>query len=120
MDGGVAAGLAPNGPRNPHVAGFGSERVVLALAVGLPDGVDRRQVNDVEAHVGDAGEVLGRGLEGPVRSAAAGGAREELVPRPESSPLAIYGQLENGRVRGGATSIRVGEDELVQRAVDGP
>jgi hypothetical protein len=55
-----------------------------------------------------------------VRSAAAGGAREELVPRPESSPLAIYGQLENGRVRGGATSIRVGEDELVQRAVDGP
>ncbi len=44
-----------DGPRRADVTGFGSESVVASLAVDLADGMDRRKVDDVETHCGDAG-----------------------------------------------------------------
>ena len=49
-----------DGPRAARVVGPGVERVVAALAVRAADRVDRRQVDDVEAHVGDGGQPLAR------------------------------------------------------------
>ena len=78
----------------PTSPGPGVHGVVAALAVHGADRVDRRQVDDVEAHRGDAVELLGRGDERAVHRAAglvaaAGGAREELVPGAEEGALAV-------------------------------
>ncbi|MCO5595375.1 hypothetical protein L7F22_049417 [Adiantum nelumboides] len=72
-------------PRRADVARLGVDGVVAALAVHRADRVDRRQVDDVEAHLRDAVELLRRGDERAVHGAAglvaaAGGAGEELVP----------------------------------------
>ena len=44
----------------PGIARAGDERVVAALAVRRADRVDRRQVDDVEAELGEVGQHLGR------------------------------------------------------------
>ena len=87
VDGVVAAVLGADRPRRAGVALGRGQGVVGALAVDLADRVDRRQVDDVEAHVGDGVEPLGRGREGAAGDLAglgvvgrALGAREELVP----------------------------------------
>ena len=53
--------------------------VVPALAVRVPDRVDRRQVEDVEAELGEARQELADAGEAAPR------AREELVPRAEAA-----------------------------------
>ncbi len=73
-DGRVPTLGGPDGPRAARVVGAGVERVVRALAVGDADGVDGRQVDDVEAHLGHRGQALGRTGE------AALAAGEQLVP----------------------------------------
>jgi len=83
-------------PRRTDVALSGDERVVAALAVDPADRVDRRQVDDVEAHLRDPGQPVRGGREGTVPDRLSGRvdhgafrAREELVPRREQRALAI-------------------------------
>ena len=77
-----AAPIAQGTPGSPRT---GLERVVRALAERAPDGVDRRQVEDVEAEVGDVrqarDDVAERAVAAGLRR---GGAREELVPGREA------------------------------------
>ena len=59
--------LLPIAHGEPGSSGPGVEGVVGALAVDLADRVDRRQVDDVEAHRGDGVEPLrGRGRKVPL------------------------------------------------------
>ena len=69
--------------RHARVVGAGDERVVAALAVLAPDRVDRREVEDVEAVLGDRRDLL---LD---RVQAAPRAREQLVPGAEARPHAV-------------------------------
>ena len=67
------------------------------LRAVMPDRVDRRQVQDVEAHGRDLGHAPGRPLEAAERS------REQLVPGADQSPLAVHPQrhrVRRGQVRG--------------------
>src|SRR5690349_11075181 len=90
MYGVVPARRRADRPRAAGVVGPGFEGVVRALAVRLADGVDRRQVDDVEAHLGDGGETFHRGAERPApRPYRALGAREELVPGAVESALPV-------------------------------
>ena len=91
-DGVVAAVGRADGVRRAGIGGTRLESVVAPLAVRSPDRVDRREVDDVEAHRRDVGKAPlgfgeGRG-DRPLRIAALG-AREQLVPRAEASPLAV-------------------------------
>ena len=54
----MAAFLRPDGPRAPGVPRPGDERVVRAFAERVPDGVDGREVQDVEAQFGQPGDLL--------------------------------------------------------------
>ena len=92
----VAAVPRPDRPRRSWIVGAGVEGVVGPLAVDLPDRVDRRQVDDVEAHLRHRLEPLRRGLEGaaddssgPVVVVGALRTREELVPAAEQGALAV-------------------------------
>ena len=100
----VAAVGRADRPRRADAAGrgdrvaAGERRAVGALAVRGADRVDRRQVDHVEAHRRDPVQVLGRGVERPVDGpaglvAAAGGAREELVPGAVEGALAVHVDL---------------------------
>ena len=83
VHGRVPSGLAPDRPRASGVAGLRDGGVVAPLAVGDPDRVDRRQVDDVEAQLGQPRELLLHAGEAPE------GAREQLVPRADAGPLAV-------------------------------
>ena len=116
----------PDGPRGADVAGLrdgvaaGQRGAVRALAVHRADRVDRGQVDHVEAHRGDAVELLGGGGERAVDGiavlvAAPGGPGEELVPGAEQRARAVDvdlarlaagdeladGTLDHDRVDGG-------------------
>src|SRR5206468_4121299 len=95
MDRVVTAVFGADRPRRAGITGAGVERVVGAFAERLTDGVDRREVDDVEAHCGNCREPLGRSLERPRQwrvEARAFGTGEELVPRADEGPLAIDAQ----------------------------
>ena len=79
----VAARLGSDRPRRSRIAGGGRERVVPALAIGEADGMDRRQVDDVEAD----GSELGKHLLDPREPSP--GTREEFVPGPEARSHAV-------------------------------
>ena len=81
----------------PVSSGVGVERVVAALAVRAPDRVDRRQVDDVEAHVGDVVEAV----DGVGERAVAVGAGA-TVERGKNSYQAL------NRARVGSTSMSTG------------
>ena len=77
----------------------GDQRVVRPLAVLDTDRVDRRHVDDVEAHVGDGvealrggAEVAGGPLTGFVVADGAFGARKEFVPGAAARELALHQQ----------------------------
>ena len=110
----VPAVLAPDRVRGARILRAGVERVVRPLAVDRADRVDRGEVDDVEAHVGDGGQALGGGAQcagdpfaGGLVVVAALGAREELVPRPVERALA----LDEPRVVGARAHV------LAQRAL---
>ncbi len=92
----VAALVRADGPRRAGVVRPGVQGVVGPLAVDPPDRVDRRDVDDVEAHRGDGREPLHRGAEGAGPPAAVGvlagalRAREQLVPGAVQRPLALH------------------------------
>ena len=83
VDGVVAALLAADRVRRAGVVGAGGERVVAALARLDADRVDGREVEDVEAELGDRGDLLLDRLEAAPR------AREELVPGGEGGGDAV-------------------------------
>ena len=80
MDGGVAALGRADRVDAAGVAGRRDQGVVAALALGAPDRVDRREVDDVEAELRETREL---GLDA---GEAAPRAREELIPGPEAGP----------------------------------
>ena len=85
--------VAADRPRRPDVVRTRRQGVVRTLAVDLADRVDRRQVDHVEAHVGDGGQSLLRVGERAVRRDAADdrtlGTREELVPGAVEGPGSV-------------------------------
>ena len=99
------AGVADR-PRAARIAGAGHEGVVAALAVGHADRVDGREVEDVEAELGQLRELLLHAAEAAPR------AREELIPRAEAREHAVDvdlqrpGQLGHLRARGVALDDR--------------
>ena len=82
----------PSTPPTAHgragIVGPGDQRVVRALAVGHADRVDRRQVEDVEAEVGQGRQL---GLDALQPAPRAG---EQLVPGAEAGPLGVDVELE--------------------------
>ncbi len=70
-------------PRAARIVGTGADRVVAALAVRLPDRMDRWQVHDVEAHRRDVGQPLRRGVEATLATG------EHLVPGALASARAV-------------------------------
>ena len=81
----VAALRAPDRPGAAGVALGRLQRVVAPLAVRGADRMDRRQIDDVEAELGQVGQHLLDALE------TAPAAREELVPgaEPRAQPLDV-------------------------------
>ena len=80
-DGGVTAVGISDRPRATGIARLCGQRVVLALAVGHADGMHRREVRDVEPHLGELGQSpLGLAQRGALRRIASLGSREKLVP----------------------------------------
>ena len=89
--------LAADRPRAARIVRAGGERVVPSLAVRLPDRMNRRQVDDVEAELGELRQQRAHALEAAPRT------REELVPRPEACELAVdVHHVHLGRRRAGA------------------
>src|SRR6059036_3467736 len=84
VDGLVSAVSRADCPWTAGGARLATERVVLALAIGAADRVDRWQIEHVKTHAGD---VWKAGLDVRKRAISAGlgrgGARKHLVPRAE-------------------------------------
>ena len=95
VDGVVAALGGADRVRHAGVVGAGDERVVAALAVLAADRVDRREVEDVEAVLGDRRDLLLDRLQ------AAPGAREQLVPGAEARADAVDLDRQRLGQRGG-------------------
>ncbi len=81
----VPALVGADRPGRSDVLGAGHQRVVPALAVDLADRVDRRQVDHVEAELGDLRQPAGRVLE---RAVPGRGAVRRRSPRPPSAGTA--------------------------------
>ena len=123
VDRGVPALEAADGPRTAGVALGGLRGPVAALASRPPDGVDGREVQDVEPHVGHVGQLRPDVGERPVAQwVRRGRAREHLVPRAEAGLLPIDRHREDLRHRRpvGVFALPhevrqlIGEDELAQ------
>jgi hypothetical protein len=97
----------PDGPRAAGISRLADRRIVAALAVGDPDGVDGRKVEHIEAHAGDIwqpGLAVGKCGVGSRRRAA--GAREHLVPGTEPGLHRIDHHLQRLRVSGHLRTLR--------------
>ncbi len=81
MDRRVAALAAADRPWHARVVATGRDHVVGTLAKPAPDWVDRRQVEHVEAHLGDVRQAGDDVAQGAVPAALAGRRpRKQLVP----------------------------------------
>ncbi len=106
VDGHVPALGRADGPGAADVVGLGLQAVVGPLAMGTPDRVDGRQVDDVEAELCDIRQHLLGLAQGAVAAGRAERARKELVPGAEPRLGAIRDGRAHGRVRGqGAIGI---------------
>ncbi len=115
---GVAALRRADGPRAARIAGPGRERVVRALARGVTDRMDGRQVDDVESHPADVREPLDAIVEGAVTPGyPALRAREHLVPRREGGLGTVHHHLELAVVTGEVGSRRDAGHDLTQVGV---
>ncbi len=123
LDRRVTAVLAADRPRAAGVAGLRHQRVVATFAVGSTDGVDRREVDDVEAQLRQSWQLALRVLERAVDAGSATlGTWEELVPRTEERALAVYRDLEHAVVARDRSRIEVlghdGAQLHVERLID--
>ncbi len=80
-------------PRAADVARLRPLGVVAALAVRHADRMDRREVEDVEAELGEARQLFAHALEPAPR------AREELVPRAEAGERPVDRDVVRRRLR---------------------
>src|SRR5262249_6518790 len=113
MHGGVAALEPADRPRATRVARLRDERVVAPLAPRAADGVDRRHVDDIEAHALHIREPLDAIVERAVPAwHLALGARKELVPGGEARPHAVDDHLELTIVAGGVHTLLEPADSL--------
>ena len=109
VDGGVAAGVGADRPGAAGIVGTGGEAVVRALAVGPADRVHRREVEHVEAQLGDGGQPAAHPGEAAPRPG------EQLVPGTAAGDLRVdhdlvrrfpgEGPLEVGVVLGGRDGL---------------
>jgi len=113
----VAPSVRADGPRAAMISRGSDRIVVLALPVCEPDRVDGRQVDHVEAHLGDVPEaplaVLERSVPTRLRRARS---REHLVPGARSRPLPLDVHPQLPGVEHGVLSTRVAvhqPDELL-------
>jgi hypothetical protein len=90
---GVATCAAADRPRTADVVGTGGRRIIRALAIRGADRMDRREIDDVEAELGDVVEPAFRVRERAVLAVGAGRAREQLVPRRAPRERALHEQL---------------------------
>src|SRR6185437_16949264 len=103
MHGIVAAVLAADGVEATGIAGCRVKCVVLALTVGVPDGVDRGEIKYVEAHAGDVRQTRNAVVECamPARFRALA-AWDHLVPGAGARPRAVgdkWHDMAAGKVR---------------------
>ena len=112
----VAARRVADRPRRARVVRGRHQHVVGALAVREADGMDRRQVEDVEAELGQPGEL------GLHAAQPAEGAREQLVPGAEAGPHALHleplGRLERRRAVALRAALHRREQLVPQRGVE--
>jgi hypothetical protein len=99
---------ATDGPRAAGIVGLGLRGIVLPLPVRFADGMDGGEVDDVEAHLLDAGQALGRVVKRGVLIVVPRRARKKLVPGRVAGQLRIHQYLIGGagglrRMRGVAT-----------------
>jgi hypothetical protein len=107
-DCGVAAFCGAYCPGAAYVVGFGGGGVVAALVEGSADGVDGREVEDVEAHGGGLGDARGYVVEGAVGVGSGRcGAGEEFVPDGEAGALALDPERELGGMLGGEGEVGI-------------
>ena len=104
----AAAGVADR-PRRAGVAGRRGQRVVAALAVGQPDRVDRRQVEDVEAELGQPRQLALDAAAGRPRSGGTARTRRR-TGRAAGRPRAVSGCGSARR----AVAVRVALDRRGQ------
>src|SRR6266704_1950437 len=91
----MSALFGSNGPGTADVVRLRGDFIVLAFAKCVPDGMNRRKVQDVETHRGD---VRKPSLAIPQRSLAAGlgsaGSGKHLVPSRKAGLLAVDNQAK--------------------------
>src|SRR5688500_8522452 len=85
LDRQMAACVRSDGPRAARISRLGGQRVVAPLAMRPADRMDRRKVDDVEAHRGDVHQPrLGLAESGAARWIRRARPRKHLVPRSEA------------------------------------
>ena len=90
MNGVVTPASPPIAYGLPGSSASSLQRIVAALAVGLADRMDRREIEHIESHVADARQVADHVVEGAVAvRIVAHRAGEDLVPARESGGFAI-------------------------------
>ena len=102
----VAALLGADRPRRTDVAGVVLERVVSALPVRVPDRMHRREIDDVEAELGEARQHPGDAAQPAERS------RKQLVPGAEPGELAVDVHFERLGRRHAVTVTAVDREAL--------
>src|SRR6476646_2796859 len=118
MDFLVTAFFRTDGPWTAAVAWFRFRRVVAALSKGLANGVDRRHVHDVEAHLCDVWQqTFAIGESAVVTRLWSRGTREEFVPRTESRTHRINNNVKFAIRLGCKSLVRIAEHEFVQHRV---
>src|SRR5207248_1605604 len=118
MDRFVAAFGAADGPGASYVFGCGLERVVVSLARRAADGMERRQVDDVEAELLDVRDHRLGVAEGAVASRGTGRAREELVPGAEDGALALREDAQFLMMPDGHAPIRMARRRLREPGIE--
>ena len=104
----VAALGRADGPRTAAIAGLGFRRVVAAFAERDADGMNGRQVDHVEAHLGDVGQALFAIGEGAVL-----GRDRASVERGKNSYHAL------NRARTGSTTMLSSRSDSVAKRLSG-
>ena len=117
----VAALGGADRPGAADIAGLGGLCVVAPLPRGAADRMHGREVEDVEAHLGDTRQLRLDVAQGAVLARRSQRPGEELVPGAEASTQGLDPQLELGGLAGvgpDAVDRHHGGELLVQRAAE--
>jgi hypothetical protein len=100
FDGRVATIGRADRPGAAGIAGTRCQRIVATLAKAGADGMNRRQIDDIEFEIGDAPQELGGLAEGAAaRRIGPGRSREHFVPRAEPRARAVHPHAQRLRPR---------------------